>query len=330
MKKRGLTWNEKINAYLRRREIRQARKHEAWLESVSPRLVAREWQGGASTSFQAIPPIYILTSEDDSMPGGRITLTSGLPVTISDISTAGGFYYTPYLSNQIAVFDGSAVRQLTFSEMFASTPATINTPFDVFVFPSGPGVSIETVSWVNDTTRAQAIGYNNGFLTKNSDATRRYIGTLRTGSVSGQTEDSVLRRFVFNMYNRVHRRLYRSNSTSHTDAVQAFRYWNTDSTQILDFVLGVTDDPVLYNIIGNMQCSVVNVAGVISVGLDTGTSEAVASADVANNITSPLRFGASSSILISTPGRHFLAAIELGNPSTITMNDYSLTATIPM
>lgn len=75
MKKRGLTWNEKINAYLRRREIRQARKHEAWLASVQPRMLAATWQGGSYTTIGA--------------PGGFIFVDSPTLIQAVTLSAQG-------------------------------------------------------------------------------------------------------------------------------------------------------------------------------------------------------------------------------------------------
>lgn len=89
--------SEKINRYLRRRELRQARKHNQWLEAHKPRMVAAEWQGGASTTFQ-----FILPEETD------------VPVTGSIIAYGGASAPTGYL-----LCDGTAVSRVTYGTLFS-------------------------------------------------------------------------------------------------------------------------------------------------------------------------------------------------------------------
>lgn len=48
---------------------------------------------------------------------GRPTLTSGVPVTSSDVTAATGGYYTPYEGNVVVLYDGSIPRPVTFSEL---------------------------------------------------------------------------------------------------------------------------------------------------------------------------------------------------------------------
>jgi len=50
-------------------------------------------------------------------PGGRLTLTSGLPVTTSDVTNATTVYYTPYVSNVITLWNGNAWQPIAFNEV---------------------------------------------------------------------------------------------------------------------------------------------------------------------------------------------------------------------
>src|SRR5574337_954655 len=50
------------------------------------------------------------------LPGGRLTLTSGTPVTTSDVTGATTVYYTPYLHNLIPLWDGQNWAPVEFSE----------------------------------------------------------------------------------------------------------------------------------------------------------------------------------------------------------------------
>lgn len=69
MSPKDYTPAQKVNRFLRRREIRQARKHNQWLESVLPQMKAATWQSGASSAFQARASENIL---DD--PNGNTVL----------------------------------------------------------------------------------------------------------------------------------------------------------------------------------------------------------------------------------------------------------------
>lgn len=48
---------------------------------------------------------------------GRATLTSGIPVTASDVTGALGGYFTPYEGNVVVLYDGTIPRPVTFSEI---------------------------------------------------------------------------------------------------------------------------------------------------------------------------------------------------------------------
>ena len=56
-----------------------------------------------------------------SLAEGRLTLTSGTPVTTGDVSAAATAYYTPYIGNGISLYDGStAWAKYTFTEITIS------------------------------------------------------------------------------------------------------------------------------------------------------------------------------------------------------------------
>lgn len=127
-------------------------------------------------------------------------------------------------------------NSLSNSTPVVALPATTNTNYDIFAAydPSGGFFSfqvvLEAVAWTNDTTRATGLIWQApGILCKSSDPTRRYMGTVRTGSVSGNVEDSPQRRFVWNFHNRVRKRI------SHYIATNSWN-WSTDSFQEMNGV----------------------------------------------------------------------------------------------
>ena len=154
-------------------------------------------------------------ADSRDIPGGRLTLVTGNPVTRSDISagSAQTIYYTPYMSSQILLYDtvASTWRFWLCPEISASLAGlTTAQPYDVFVYSNTGTLTLELVAWSSNSARATAITLQDGIYVKSGDASRRFVGTLQM-QATGQCEDSVLRRYVFNFYNRVPRQLRRAD-----------------------------------------------------------------------------------------------------------------------
>lgn len=139
---------------------------------------------------------------------GRLTLTSGTPVTTADVSNATTVYFTPFGGNYISLYNGTTWQIFPFKEISVSVPATTSTPFDIFGYSNAGGLTLETVNWTNDTTRATDVVKQNGIYVKSGDATHRYLGTGRTDADTGETHDSVDHRYLWNNCNRFPRKLW--------------------------------------------------------------------------------------------------------------------------
>lgn len=210
-------------------------------------------------------------------PCGRLTLTTGLPVTISDVTAATTVYYTPAGNcNGIALYDGTQWNDYAFAELSIAVPATTSTLYDVFAYDNGGVVALELTAWTNDTTRATALVLQDGVYVKTGALTRRYLGQFRTTGVSGQTEDSVAKRYVCNQYNKVASPMYvleATNTWTYTTA--AYRQANAAAANQLDFlVCGVGGDAIeatLHAIFSNDNASVFANA---AIGLDSTTTPA--------------------------------------------------------
>lgn len=172
---------------------------------------------------------------------GRLTLTSGLPITINDVTAAGTLYWTPYKGNQIAAYTGTRWVVMTFAEMSIAVPAAANQVYDVFYdYNDGSPVLVLT-AWTNDTTRATAITTQNGVIVKSGDTQQRYLGSVRTVTAS-QLNDSVTLRHVWNYYNRVPRALFKTDSTvSWTYSTATIRQARADATNQVDVCVGVQE-----------------------------------------------------------------------------------------
>jgi len=170
---------------------------------------------------------------------GRITLTSGTPVTTSDVTAATTIYFTPYNGNKISLYDGvSAWTTLTFSETSLSLSGfTANKNYDIFAYNNSGTMALEALVWTNDTTRATAITTQDGIDVKTGATTRRLIGTIRITGTTGQTEDSKAKRFVSNRYNDVIRPMQVNDATATwTYGTATFRQANGSTANQLDYV----------------------------------------------------------------------------------------------
>lgn len=111
----------------------------------------------------------------------RLTLTSGTPVTIADVTYAGAqtLYCTPYNGPYISLYNATNWVTYKSNEFFLVLGTLTNvTMYDVFCYASSGVPTLEFLAWTNTTTRATALVYQDGIICKTGDTTRRYIGTF--------------------------------------------------------------------------------------------------------------------------------------------------------
>lgn len=245
---------------------------------------------------------------------GRLTLTSGTAVTTSDVTAATTVYFTPFGGNTIDLYDGSANwNRYTFSELSVAVPATTVTMYDVFVYNNAGTLTLDATAWTNDTTRATALTTQNGVLVKSGATGRRYLGSFRTTGVSGQTEDSAAKRYVWNYYNRRLRPMRAVDTTnSWTYTTNSYRQANASTANQLDMVVGVSEDQVSAYVVGLGSNDNAGVGLLVGVGLDS--TSALASGCLVGQYTCP------SNGTVGSPnaqwkgfvgvGRHYLAWLE--------------------
>lgn len=253
------------------------------------------------------------------IPSGRLTLTSNVPITSTDVTAATTVYFTPYGGRVIELFNGAFWQLYTFSQIALSISGfAANTNFDVWARPVGSNnIAVDTTAWSSDTTRAVALTTLNGIDVKSTDFTRRLIGTFRTTGSVGQTEDSVAKRFVSNpIYSSVPRVMNVNDATATWNySTAAWRQVNASTANQLDMVC-CSARPVQVISTGQVtSTAAVNCA--IGVGIDS-----VPAASAALNSLSPSVTAAGTSVNLwayyaGTPGagRHFITWIEYGGGS---------------
>lgn len=176
-------------------------------------------------------------------PQGRLTLATGVAETSADVTgaSAATLYYTQSKGDLLAVYNTSTAQWVLrkFTEPSLSlSGATADKVFDVFGYDTGSTVGLETLVWTDDVTRATAITKQDGIDVKSGDPSRRLLGTFRTTGTTGQSEDSIAKRYLSNRYNDVPRPMKVTDpAATGTQAVgTSWRQANSNAANQLDFV----------------------------------------------------------------------------------------------
>jgi hypothetical protein len=202
----------------------------------------------APASFRTLVPADLSTTAFGiDQVDGRLTLTSGTPVPTSDVTGASAttVYFTPYKGNRVALYSGSEWEWLNFSQISIAVPSTTNQMYDVYAYNNGGTATLETLAWTSDTTRATALTTQDGVYVRSGSTTRRYLGSFRTTTVSGQSEDSLAKRLLWNYYNRVRgpvERLDTTDSWQYTTAT--IRQAGASTSNQIAIVEGVAEDAI--------------------------------------------------------------------------------------
>ena len=259
-------------------------------------------------------------------PQGRCTLTSATPVTVGDVTAATTLYYALYAGNQITLYDGASswVRR-SFSQLSIAVPATTNTVYDVFVDHSLGTPALEVVAWSSDTARATALTTQNGVYVQTSDTDSLYVCSFRTTGVSGQTEDSFAKRYVWNYYNRVTSIMRVSDATnSWTATGLTLAQANASTANQLDFVIGVAESPLSVDVIGAGFGDSVSDVLLVGIGIDSTSAlatgqingRAVMGTDANEQFTVTAHLDTYPAI-----GRHIAVWLEAGSATTNFLGD---------
>jgi len=246
---------------------------------------------------------------------GRLTATSGLPVTTADVSAATSIYYTPYVGNKIALYDGSSGWDLVaFTEITISLSGlTASKPYDIFCYNNSGTATIETLVWTDTSTRATALVVQNGVLVKTGATTRRYLGTIFINASGAQTDDTFLKRYIWNMYNRVPRVLRRvTATTSWTYSTATVRQAAADTANQVEVIIGVAEVPVAIVVQAQIAHTTATVNMAVGLGEDSTTTVSTSCVCSIGNAAVANKALPTSCTLDITPaaGHHYYAWLE--------------------
>lgn len=203
---------------------------------------------------------------------GRLTLTSGTAVTTADVTAAATIYFTPYKGNRVYLYDGTRWKLYSSAEISLALGTLTNAlPYDVYLYDNAGTLTLELTAWTNGTTRATALVLQNGVYCKTGALTRRYLGTFYTTATT-TTEDSGAKRFLWNYYNRIEKKLKIQDSTnSWTYNSSTWRSANNSAANRVELLAGLVEDPL--NLI------------VISMWIGGGTSTCAFGVGVGEDVT---------------------------------------------
>ncbi|MDR2221027.1 MAG: hypothetical protein LBE24_10700 [Methylobacillus sp.] len=252
-----------------------------------------DFSAGTKTIFATAPSV-ILNRGVPTTNEFRLSV-SFTAVSTSDVQTSNWLFLLPYTGNTIALHNG--VCWQTVSADIASYPPasasiqlnglTADTNYDVFAYavPAQIGnsltVALELAAWQSDVLRA-TLGIQDGQLVKDGDPTRRYIGTIRTISAT-ETCDTAQRRFVYNAYNRVRRKLMVIEPDATWDySDDTWRQVNANADNQIEVVTGLDYDVVALMANGRVTSSASGQQAAVGIGIDSDT---VNSADLFDTVT---------------------------------------------
>lgn len=216
-------------------QLKQLASRDLYLKNlIAPDINAQN----TLTQFQAVGIAAIAQ--------GRLTLATGNSAPSTDLTAQTTLYYTPHIGDYISLWNGTVSRWEAFQftqRSLSLAGLAANTNFDIFIFSNAGTLTLEAVAWSNSgagtSTRASALALRNGVWVKSSD-NRRYLGTIRTTSTTGQCEDSLARRFVWNVRNQVTRDIQKFESTGNWSyTTTTWRQYNNSAANRIEIVLGL-------------------------------------------------------------------------------------------
>lgn len=176
---------------------------------------------------------------------GRLTLESGVPISITDQVDKITLYFTPYNGNEISLYDGSNWIRHEFTERSLALGAlTASKPHDIFIYNNAGTLTLSATAWTDATTRATALTTQDGVYVKTGALTYRYLGTIYMDAAS-KCQDKESMRFVWNYYNRVPRKLKITESSDYWEyTIATWRSANNSTANRVQLVVGVSESPL--------------------------------------------------------------------------------------
>ncbi len=238
---------------------------------------------------------------------GRLTLESGVSVSTAEQVDKTNLYFTPYNGNEISLYDGAAWVRFSFAELTLAVGAlTASKPYDIFIYDNAGTLTLSATEWTNASTRATALTTQDGVPVKTGATGYRYLGTIYIDA-GQKCQDTLLKGYVWNYYNRVLRRFFMQEATSHTYNGAARLWNNSEVNNRLDIVVGYAD----YIIINGLAR--LNAGADASYAFAYFYIDGAISGYFSGNYNIQVVMGGSGMNIPMTAGYHYINIYEAGN-----------------
>jgi len=313
---------------------------------------------GSANLAKALGGTFVIT------PQGRLTFTTATPVMSLTTAAQGTVYYTPYVGNQIPIYNGTILVPTTFTELSVTTINTANSPAaigaskvnDWFVWnDAGTLRLVHGPDWTSDVlrsagtalTRVNGVWLNNASITNGPAASRgTYVGTTRSNGSSlmdwiyGAAASGGTAAFLgcWNLYNRV------SVVTTVTDSAASWNYTSSSprssdnsNNNRISFVSGLAEDSTHF--VFSQRFSVAAVSGALgNIGMGFDATGTYTYQGTGVTTTSTGQYNATMTIqgaIAPQLGFHFVQAMESGDNTNVTTyvgsnTQYQFTGTLRM
>ena len=179
--------------------------------------------------------------------------------------------------------------------------------------------------WTDGTTRATALTTQDGIYVLDGTATYRYLGTIRTTTTAGQIEDSEDARFIWNMYNRVERRLSKIDTTdSWAYTTATWRSWNNAATNRVEIVQGLNEELAYIYFEGKIS-STSAVTAFLGIGIDSTSANSATIGVGATTAANTYGNAHATYRGYVGVGYHYVQLLERGNTGCTFYGDVGLT-----
>jgi hypothetical protein len=264
---------------------------------IGPNNIAWQWDNVKWTQVG----VAVSQNTPVTPPGGRLTLTSGVPVMTADVAAATTIYYTPYNGNNIPIYNGTVFVPYAFAELSLALNATAhvtNTNYDLFVWNNAGTLQLVSgPAWSSAIARAAAIVFTQGIITNSASLAgiasgntpvtvpanqATYVSTFRTtgagqtamvtnpAAASGGNPANI---YLWNYYNRVAIQAAEIDNgaqypyTSGTPSVMR----GSGNNQIR-LVIGVPEDSIIASVaVPFNPAAAASAFGTIGISLDSGS-----------------------------------------------------------
>lgn len=268
---------------------------------VEPGASVFFWYDTTSARWRKQGDFYNAPTGD---PGGRLTLTTVVPVLVSDVTAATTIIYTPYKHNYIRLYNGSSWQVVPFSELSQTladatkspAAAAVSSNYDMFVWnDAGTLRCTRGPLWDSLTVRGTGAGktelervdgtwVNKVAITNGPGAQRgTYVGTISTSATGANGQLNMMffpaaaaggsgnRLDVWNMYNRVAiASTCRDSTDSWVYTTATIRSANNNTANRITVVCGMNDDAA--NVIARANVGNAGASVMTAIGLNSTTA----------------------------------------------------------